>query len=69
MEKEVGVLATDHDQMENLCSLLSDQQYKVASLSSLADMDSYLERHECRVVILDLDTIAVDNRILRDLKR
>jgi DNA-binding NtrC family response regulator len=69
VEKEVAVLDTDQTQCENLCTLLSDHQYKVASLSSLSDLENYLEERECPAVVLDLDTVAIDNRILRNLKR
>ena len=69
VKKEVAVLDTDQTQCESLCALLSTHQYKSASLSSLSDLERYLEKHKCRAVILDLDTMAIDNRILRDFKR
>ena len=62
MKKEVAVLDKDQKQCANLCALLADRQYKVSSLSSFSDMETYL-------VILDLDTMAIDNRKIRDFKR
>jgi DNA-binding response OmpR family regulator len=69
VKKEVAVLETNQKLSENICALLSDHQYAVALLSSFSDLDSYLAQRECRAVILDLDTLAIDNRILRDFKR
>ena len=69
MKKEVAVLDRDQKQCENLCALLSDHRYKVSSLGSLVDLDRYLEESECRAVVLDLDTMAIDNRLLRNFKR
>ena len=69
MEKEVAVVDTDQAQCENICDLLSDHKYKVATLRSLSDLESYLGQHNCRAVVLDLDNMEIDNRILRDFKR
>jgi DNA-binding NtrC family response regulator len=69
VKKEVAVLDKDQKQCANLCALLADRQYKVSSLSSFSDMETYLEERECRAVILDLDTMAIDNRKIRDFKR
>jgi DNA-binding NtrC family response regulator len=69
VKKEVAVLETDQEQSHHLCALLSDHQYNVAPLGSLTDMDSYVKKSDCRAVILDLDTVAIDNRIIRDFKR
>lgn len=69
MEKEVAVVDTDQAQYENICDLLADHKYKVATLRSLSDLESYLGKHDCRAVVLDLDNMEIDNRILRDFKR
>jgi DNA-binding NtrC family response regulator len=69
VEKEVAVVDIDQIQNENICDLLSDHKYKVATLRSLSDLESYLEKRKCRAVVLDLDNMAIDNRILRDFKR
>ena len=69
MKKKVALLDTDQKLSKRLCTLLPDRRYKVASLHSLSEMDGYLEKSDCRAVILDLDTLAIDNRIIRDFKR
>ena len=69
MKKGVAVLGKSQKHCENLCALLSDHRYEVVLPSSFSEMESYLADHECRAVILDLDTLAIDNRILRDFKK
>jgi DNA-binding NtrC family response regulator len=69
VKKEVALLDTDQKLSKRLCALLPDRRYAVTPLSSFSDMDGYLAEHECRAVILDLDTRAIDNRIVRDFKR
>lgn len=69
MKKEVAVLDTDPEKFDSLCALLSDHHYKVTTLSSLTEINRYIEKSDCRVVLLDLDTIAIDNRVIRDFKR
>ncbi len=69
VKKEVAVLETDQKQSGDICALLSDRQFQVISLSSFSEMDSYLEKHDCRVIILDLDTMTIDNRAVRDFRR
>jgi DNA-binding NtrC family response regulator len=69
MKKEVVVLDTDQKQGNNLCRLLTDHQYETAPLSSLNALDDYLEESDCRALIMNLDTVMVTNKTLRELKR
>jgi DNA-binding NtrC family response regulator len=70
MEKKVVVLVdTDKKQCQNLCALLTDHEYMPTPLTSLTNMDQYIEEIACRAIILNLDTVSVTNKIFRDLKR
>lgn len=69
MEKKVAVLDIDKKQCKSLCALLTDHQYMSTPLTSLTNMDQYLEAIDCRAIILNLDTISVTNKIFKDLKR
>ena len=69
MEKKVAVLDIDKKQCKSLCALLTDQEYMSTPLTSLTNMDQYLEEIDCRAIILNLDTVAVTNKIFKDLKR
>jgi DNA-binding NtrC family response regulator len=68
MKNEVVVLDANQTQSQYICNMLKSQNYKTASLNSLSDFNGYMEDSTCRAVILNLDSIAVTNKILRQLK-
>ena len=63
------VLDTDRKQCKSLCALLTEHEYMSTPLTSLTNMDQYLEEIDCQAIILNLDTISVTNKIFKDLKR
>lgn len=69
MVKAFVVLDADEKQCEELCSILEERQYWAAPIHSLLNLEKYIQESPCRAIILDLDTVSVDNRVLRDLKR
>lgn len=69
MEKEVLVLDPDVQQSRNLCEILTACDYTAKSMNSLVNMNQYIEARDCRALILNLDSLAVTNKIFRDLKR
>ena len=68
-EKEVIVLDIDTTQSQNLVAFLNDNAYTATPMNSLTNMDQYMAATDCRAVVLNLDSIPVTNKILRDLKR
>ena len=68
MKNEVVVLDANQTQSQNICNMLEAQSYKTASLNSLSDLNGYMEDKACPAVILNLDSITVTNKILRQLK-
>ena len=68
MKKEVLILDPDEQQSRTLCDVLTAFDYTAVSIDSLAKMDRYIEANECRALILNLDQVAVDNKIFRKLK-
>ena len=69
MKKEVVVLDADTTQSQNLCAFLNDNTYTATPMNSLANMDRCIAETDCRAVLLNLDSISVTNKTLRDLKR
>ena len=69
MKKEVVVLDADKLQRQHLCSLLKDHDYAPVPMETLARMDHYVAEKSCRAIVVNLDNIAVSNRILREFKR
>lgn len=68
MKNEVVVLNANQTQSQNICNMLEAQNYKTASVNSLADLNDTMEDSTCRAVILNLDNISVTNKILKQLK-
>lgn len=69
MKKEVLVLDADEKQCRELCAMLEERHYRVNPMNSLLNLERYIQGGGCRAVILDLDTVTVNNRALRELKR
>jgi len=69
VKKEILVLDPDERQSQNLRDLLTDHDYTTISMNSLANMDQYIAENDCRALILNLDNVAVTNKVFRELKR
>lgn len=67
--KEVLLLDADENQSKSLSDLLANYEYRTIALNSMAHFESHAKVHDCRALILNLDNVAVTNRILRELKR
>ena len=68
MQKEVVVLDTDKKQCKNLCALLTEHEYLSTAMSSITNMDQYLGGSNCRAILLNLDSVSVTNKSLKQLK-
>ena len=69
MDKPIVVVDANEEQCQELCTMLEDWHYPAAPMHSLRDLETYIQARHCRAVILDLDTVPVDNRFLRKLRR
>ena len=63
------MIDADKGSRRELCNLLEAQDYQVIPSHSLAGLPELIQERSCRAVILDLDTVPVNNRHLRDLKK
>ena len=68
MKKEVLVLDPDKQQSRILCDVLTASDYTAIWMNSLAELNQYIEERDCRALILNLDQVAVDNKVFRQLK-
>jgi DNA-binding NtrC family response regulator len=69
MNDPIIVVDADKRTRRALCKLLEVHGYSVMHTHSLAGLPSLIQESSCRAVILDLDTVPVDNRHFRDLKK
>ena len=67
MMKRIVVLDSDVAQCQEISILLSSLD--VAAMHSLPELQEYLTESDCRVILIDLDTISIDNRTLVQMKR
>lgn len=66
---EVMVVDADPANCREVCALLGQGDYRATPLDSLADLEKYLAQQPSGVVVLDLDTVPVDNHFFRNLKK
>jgi DNA-binding NtrC family response regulator len=69
MQGPVVVVDGDEVQCRNLCNVLERQQYSITALHSLPNLEEEIRGNGRRAVILDLDTLPVNNRLFRALRR
>jgi DNA-binding NtrC family response regulator len=69
MQGPVVVVDGDEVQCRNLCSVLEREQYSITALHSLHNLEEEIRDSGRRAVILDLDTLPVDNLLFRTLRR
>ena len=67
MIKRIVVLDTDLAQCREISILLSSLD--VSTMHSLPELQKFLTESDCRVILIDLDTVAIDNRTLAQMKR
>ena len=67
MEKDIIVLDADQKQGHKLCTLLETRQFRTKSIDSIGRLKDCLSQGGFLSVLIDIDTISVDNRTIRDL--
>jgi DNA-binding NtrC family response regulator len=65
----VAVADADEHQCRKFCAMLRRLDYPATPLFSRLDLEAYLQKHPDGIVILDVDTVPADNRLVRELKR
>ena len=61
------ILDADEKECGELCALLNDHQFRTVPIYSLPEMITLIQDIECIAVIIDLDTVPIDNRTIREL--
>ena len=63
----VVILGTDVQEAEALSRIIDEGPYRTATCASLAALESSLASDPCLAVILDIDSVPLDNRTIRKL--
>ena len=67
MKKKIVVLDTDQNSCEELVSMLNSKNYPFTQAQALSSLDEFLDSDQYVAVVLDIDSVPVDNRTIRDL--
>ena len=69
MRESIVMVDGDEKQCHALCSMLEREHFSTIALHSLVTLEKEMQEPGPRVVILDFDTLPVDNRLFRILKK
>ena len=67
MEKLVTILDADQKHCADLCCQLAERRFHGAPIHSLPDLKRHLLSSDCKTVIIDIDTVSVDNYSIKEL--
>ncbi len=67
MNQKIIILDADKKQAQELRVLLQSHSYHATKLFSLSKLETCINQHDCKAVFIDIDTVHVDNRKIRDL--
>jgi len=67
MEKLVTILDADQEQCADLCCQLAERQFHGAPIHSLGELKIHLQSSNCKIVIIDIDTVSIDNYSIKEL--
>jgi DNA-binding NtrC family response regulator len=69
MEEPVVVVNANVEQCQELCALLEKEHFRTTALHSLLPLEEKVKEGNCQVVVVDLDSLPVDNFLFRSLKK
>lgn len=69
MQKPIILVNATKVESDDLCGKLGRLDFRPIHLNSLTNLEECIQGNDSRAVILDLDSIPVDNRTLREIKK
>ena len=67
MKTNLLIVNKDLAESEELCTLLAKEGYQTEVVTLLDELRSRLATERCMAVVMDLDSVQVENRTIRDL--
>lgn len=67
MKKKIVILAADPDSMEELSDILNSGNYGYTEVHALSSLEALFDCDEYVAVIIDIDSVQVDNRTIRTM--
>jgi DNA-binding NtrC family response regulator len=65
---DVFIFSAQRDEAQGIAAIIAEDGYPTGIYAALPDLMEALRKAGCRAVILDVDSMPLDNRIIRDLK-
>ena len=69
MRRTVVVLSSHRSENEEMSNLLASHDLVVESIYTIDHLESWLEKQDSLAVFIDTDSIALDNKTIRQLNR
>jgi DNA-binding NtrC family response regulator len=51
-----------------LCADLEEEHFQAIPIHSLKNLKKYLQESTCQAVLMDIDTVSINNRLIKELK-
>ena len=61
------IIGKDEKEFHELIKLIEKKGYKAITRKTILALKKYLSEKECMVILIDIDTVPVENRDLREL--
>ena len=65
--KKIVILGANQNSIEELSNILKSKNYPITVTNALSSLDKYFDSDQYVAVVLDIDSVPVDNRTIRDL--
>jgi DNA-binding NtrC family response regulator len=69
MTVKVLVISENREDLNRICQALHRDHFQTTKISSPAELDQIAESQSCQAAILDLDTMPVNNRLIKKISR
>jgi DNA-binding NtrC family response regulator len=69
MEVKILVINGDREELHMICEGLHQNHFQTIPISSLEELDQIIEFQACQAAVLDLDTMPVDNQLIKQINR
>jgi len=67
MKKKIIILAANQNSCVELSEIINSKNYPLVQTQALSSLEDFLESDQYVAVVLDIDSVPVDNRTIREL--
>ena len=67
MKKKIAIMAADPDSMGELSGIINSGNYAYTEVHALSSVESLLDSDKYLAVVIDIDSVQVDNRTIRTM--